>query len=461
MFFGPRDPPQNLPVCPSIGQGLTGDSPWGKCAQSSSLRMTPKGINYTITDYSREAWHSFLQETPMAILEVQRETRRPLVVPLRDMGPPPNEVQEHHKVIPQTILQSPEGRIHSDLWKLYAAFDKMYTNDSFSFPDYSLSPVLQLRACVPPPYYLIVGDGAITPVKEDGHQLYRLTCPACVLTNCLLVEGPSRSEMKIYLVLQPPYWMLPVNVTGPWYPNYGIQLALEISKRLHRTRRFLGLLVAGLIATVTVIASATVSVISLHESAQTASHVNELAHNISKVLATQERIDRKLEAQLEALQEALIYLGDQFAVLRTRFSLICHDAYKHICVTPLEYTNMTWGQVRRHLQGVWHDANTSLDLLQLQEEINAIASSSLSFPDPGDLAGTILHQLNGLNPFNILQHSLWIFIEIVSVISVILMLLCCFWRWGLTAFTTYQARMHMLQLQTIGGNVGGQTPEPG
>ncbi|XP_053057627.1 endogenous retrovirus group K member 18 Env polyprotein-like [Acinonyx jubatus] len=265
--------------------------------------------------------------------------------------------------------------------------------------------VLQLRACVPPPYYLIVGDGTITPVKEDRHQLYRLTCPACVLTNCLPVDGPSRSEMKVYLVLQPPYWMLPVNVTGPWYPNYGMQLALEISKRLCRTRRFLGLLIAGLIAAVTVIASATVSVISLHESAQTASHVNELAHNVSKVFATQERIDRKLEAQLEALQEALIYLGDQFAVLRTRLSIICHDAYKHICVTPLEYTNMTWGQVRRHLQGVWHDTNTSLDLLQLQEEINAIASSSLSFPDPGDLAGTILHQLNGFNPFNILQHS--------------------------------------------------------
>ena len=29
MFFGPRDPPRNLPMCPSAGQGLTGDSPWG------------------------------------------------------------------------------------------------------------------------------------------------------------------------------------------------------------------------------------------------------------------------------------------------------------------------------------------------------------------------------------------------------------------------------------------------
>ena len=120
--------------------------------------------------------------------------------------------------------------------------------------------------------------------------------------------------------------MLPVNVTGPWYPNYGMQLALEISKRLRRTKRFLGLLIAGLIAAVTVIACATVSVISLRESAQTASHVNELAHHVSKVFATQERIDRKLEAQLEALQEALMCLGDQFAVLRTRLSLICHDA---------------------------------------------------------------------------------------------------------------------------------------
>nr|XP_060467456.1 endogenous retrovirus group K member 8 Env polyprotein-like isoform X2 [Panthera onca] len=327
--------------------------------------------------------------------------------------------------------------------------------------EYYVSPVLQLRACAPPPYSLVVGDGTITPAKEDGHQLYRLTCPACALTNCLPVDGPSRSGMKVYLLLPPPYWMLPVHVTGPWYPNYGMQLALEISERLRKTRRFLGLLIAGPIAAVTVIPSATVSVISLHESAQTASHVNELAHNVSKALATQERIDRKLEAQLEALQEALMYLGDQFAILRTRLSLICHDAYKHICVTPLEDTNRTWGQVRRHLQGVWHDANTSLDLSQLQEEINAVAGSSLSFPDPGDLAETILHQLNGFNPFNILQHSFWIFIGIVSVISVILVLLCYFWRWGLTAFTTYQPRMHMLQLQTKGGHVGGRAPAPG
>ncbi|XP_042791752.1 endogenous retrovirus group K member 6 Env polyprotein-like [Panthera leo] len=274
MFFGPRDPPQNLPICPSAGQGLTGDSPWGICAQSSSLRMTPKDINYTITDYSRKA---------QLAQSVEHGTLDPRVV-----DPPPNEVQVHHKIIPQTILQSPEGRIHSDLWKLYATFDKIYTNDSFSFPEYYVSPVLQLRACVPPPYYLIVGDGTITPVKEDGHQLYWLTCPACVLTNCLPVDGPSRSGMKVYLVLQPPYWMLPVHVTGPWYPNYGMQLALEISKRLRRTKRFLGLLIAGLIAAVTVIASATVSVISLHESAQTASHVNELAHNVSKVFVTQE-----------------------------------------------------------------------------------------------------------------------------------------------------------------------------
>ena len=139
-----------------------------------------------------------------------------------------------------------------------------------------------------------------------------------------------------------------------------MQLAQELVKKLRRTRRFLGLLIAGIVATIALIASAAVSVVSLHENAQTTEHVNELARNVTIALDAQKRIDEKIEAQIEALKEAILYLGDQFVVLKTITQLTCHDAYKDICVSPLPF-NGSWENVRMHLQGVWNHANISLD----------------------------------------------------------------------------------------------------
>ncbi|CAD7674094.1 unnamed protein product [Nyctereutes procyonoides] len=258
---------------------------------------------------------------------------------------------------------------------------------------------------------------------------------------------------KLFLVQQPPYWMIPVDVRGPWYANFGMQLAQELVKKLKRTRKFLGLLIAGIVATIALIASATVSVVSLHENAQTAEHVNEFARNVTIALDAQKRIDEKIEAQIEALKEAVLYLGDQFVVLKTITQLTCHDAYKHICVTPLPF-NGSWENVRMHLQGVWNHANISLDLLKLQQEINVISQSMLHYEDPGDLAGEILNQLNGFNPFNSLKYSFWIFLVLIIGLILMYVMFACFCKKFNNQLNSSKAQLHFLHLKNIGGDVG-------
>ncbi|CAD7682659.1 unnamed protein product [Nyctereutes procyonoides] len=407
--------------------------------------FSPHEVDFPIFDLSRSARHT------------STSTLGPILKPLRStpsyMRIPNVELQEHTRAIPRSILLTSTGKIHRDLWKLYAAFDQIYTNDSISYPEAILNPTLRVRTCVPPPFFLVIGNGQVTVEKTKTPTFYRIHCPLCILTNCVPIDKKIDFNTKLFLVQQPPYWMIPVDVRGPWYANFGVQLAQELVKKLRRTRRFLGLLIAGMVATIALIASATVSVVSLHENAQTAEHVNELARNVTIALDAQKRIDEKIEAQIEALKEAVLYLGDQFVVLKTITQLTCHDAYKHICVTPLPF-NGSWENVRMHLQGVWNHANISLDLLKLQQEIDAISQSMLYYEDPSDLAGEILNPLNGFNPFNSLKHSFWIFLALIIGLILMYAMFACFCKKFNNQLNSSKAQLHFLHLKNIGGNVG-------
>ncbi|CAD7666395.1 unnamed protein product [Nyctereutes procyonoides] len=328
--------------CPYKGNALEGTYAFDDCQMYSPKTFSPHEVDFPIFDLSRSARHT------------STSTLGPILKPLRlipsYMRIPNAELQEHTRAIPRSILLTSTGKVHRDLWKLYAAFDQIYTNDSIGFPEAILNPTFCVRTCVPPPFFLVIGNGQVTVEKTKTSTFYRLHCPSCILTNYIPIDKKIDFNTKLFLVQQPPYWMIPVDVRGPWYANFGMQLAQELVKKLRRTPRFLGLLIAGIVATIALIASATVSVVSLHENAQTAEHVNEFARNVTVALDAQKRIDEKIEAQIEALKEAILYLGDQFVVLKTITQLTCHDAYKHICVTPLPF-NGSWENVRMHLQG--------------------------------------------------------------------------------------------------------------
>lgn len=193
-----------------------------------------------------------------------------------------------------------------------------------------------------------------------------------------------------------------VEVTGPWYANYGYQFALKLEKQLKQTCRFVVLHITGIAALVSLIATATVSSLALSQSAHTAEHVNILSRNISHAFSTQETIDRKILSRLDGLEEAVEYLGNQLSLFLTQMSLIYHGGYQHICVMPLPTYNHSWENVQRHLRSFWHHTNLTLDLDELQSQINTMRQSHLDITDPSNIAGQFLRTLRGFNPGNIL-----------------------------------------------------------
>lgn len=251
-----------------------------------------------------------------------------------------------------------EGMYHAELWKLAAAMGQT----AVVIGENSFAEVIRFnfstKACVPRPFLLVVGSGTVIPHSYWGiqgqHVMYNVHCEDCILTNCVPVTLPTRGTgpIMVFLVMQPPSVLLPIDVEGPWYANYGYQLALELQAQVRRTKRFLGLLIAGISAMVALVATATISSVALSQSVHTAKHVNSLAQNVSYALATQDHIDQKILSHLDGL-EAVEFLGSQLSILRTQMSLMCHGGFQHICVTSLQAQNYSWDTVKHHLQGVW------------------------------------------------------------------------------------------------------------
>jgi hypothetical protein len=65
---------------------------------------------------------------------------------------------------------------------------------------------------------------------------------------------------------------------------------LVIKKALIRLKSFVGLIIAGVLALVSLIASAVTSTVGLSQNIQTAHYVNHLSKNVSLTLLSQEAI---------------------------------------------------------------------------------------------------------------------------------------------------------------------------
>lgn len=203
--------------------------------------ISPQGVpDFSITDWSRKT----------------REE-------LRDTAFPPN-LPMHNVTIPGGIFSTAGGMFHSELWKLVTTMGPLGVQVTRNGYIPTLNINLTLRACVPRPFLLVVGSGTINSTSLSGKHFYNIWCNNCVLTNCWLVTLPlpSTSPTIVFVTMQPPYMLLPVEVEGPWYANYGYQFALEMQLQLKRIKRFLGLLIAGIAALVALIATATVALSS-------------------------------------------------------------------------------------------------------------------------------------------------------------------------------------------------------
>ncbi|XDA91091.1 hypothetical protein R6Z07M_019735 [Ovis aries] len=181
----------------------------------------------------------------------------------------------------------------TELWKLLAAFghgNRLYLQPNISGSKYGnvgVTGFLYPRACVPYPFMLIQGHVDITLLLNICH----LNCSNCILTNC--IRGVAKGE-QVIIVKQPAFVMLPVEITEAWYDETALELLQRINTALSRTKRSVSLIVLGIVSLITLRATAVTASVSLAQSIQAAHTVDSLSYNVTKVMGTQEDIDKKI-----------------------------------------------------------------------------------------------------------------------------------------------------------------------
>jgi hypothetical protein len=109
-----------------------------------------------------------------------------------------------------------------------------------------------------------------------------------------------------------------------------------------------------------------------------------------------------LEQQIDTLYNTIQIIREDVQSLVVKSNLKCHDIYQWIYFTSKIYNDIhyNWEEMQRHLQGIWHNSNTSLDILSLYIEIINLKNAApalLSF-DAADTADEIIHGLRSLFP---------------------------------------------------------------
>ena len=96
---------------------------------------------------------------------------------------------------------------------------------------------------------------------------------------------------------------------------YAIQLVYQA---LWWPKWFVAALILGITALIGIVSSFPISTTALVQEIHTANHVRKLTQNISTALYLQEQIDnKKLEVQLNTLEETVFYVGNQIQNLKT------------------------------------------------------------------------------------------------------------------------------------------------
>jgi hypothetical protein len=150
-----------------------------------------------------------------------------------------------------TPLMGPDGgTIQSDIRKLRAATAHInLTSHSGSFV------IKVLQVFVQHPFALLAGSINIS----KNRTIFYSSCSNCNLTSCVdnYING------SLLIVKQSPYILVPINFTGLWYHDRGLQVVKEIKSLLVREKRFVGLLIAGIVAAITAIATITIAAVAL------------------------------------------------------------------------------------------------------------------------------------------------------------------------------------------------------
>uniref|UniRef100_UPI004038BE72 inactive serine protease 35 isoform X1 n=1 Tax=Callospermophilus lateralis TaxID=76772 RepID=UPI004038BE72 len=315
-----------------------------------------------------------------------------------------------------------------------------------------------VTACVGSPYAILLKNQGTLKISKLEDETYDVVCEGCTLTNC--IDPNISASNHILIVHKPSYVMLPVKLDSVWYDDPGLQALDSVNQALIRPKRFVATLILGISALIGIIGSIVASTTALVKEVHTAHHVNQLSKNISTALMIQEHINTKLEARVNALKEAVLYIGNQIQNIKTRMTTRCHSQYKWICVTPhtYNYSKKTWSQIQCHLRGLWKNTNLTLDIDELQEKIKDISQAHISETTIPELADTFVSKLNSLvsskTLFSILINSglsILIILVLIFVLPVLFRLLS-------REIRSAHLKLKLLHLKNKKGGIGGGDP---
>ena len=147
---------------------------------------------------------------------------------------------------------------------------------------------------------------------------------------------------------------------------------------------------------IAIIVSVTVSAVALSKEVHIASLVDQLSKNVSVALTTQEVIDRKMENKVNALEEAVLLIGQEITNLKIKLSLKCHAEIKWMCVTPLQVNDSihSWECIRSHILGVWNHSDFSIDISKLHQDIQNMKQVESDFSSQW-LSNSLFKNLEG------------------------------------------------------------------
>ena len=189
-----------------------------------------------------------------------------------------------------------------ELWRVLAAMAPVTLHRPLNEQRYIV------WACMHSPYAFLLARNRNDFGVFEGETVYNVECVNCFISNC--VDGNDYSNYKaVMIVKQPPYLMVLVKLEGQRFDDYALKVLYEFNTLISQPKRFIAALVVGITALIAIIASVMFSAVVLSKETHTSLFVDQLSKNVSVALTTQEIIDKKIENKVNALEEAVLLMG--------------------------------------------------------------------------------------------------------------------------------------------------------
>lgn len=346
---------------------------WVYCMHNTEAKIVIPGSKYYVSDWSMDKPDSDYRQYLQHVIRYNWKDSL-IPSPLRI-----NRWNSFGWIAPMyTFNHKNNVYIQPQLWRLLLAVG----NVTLKRPN-AKENVYYVQTCVMSPYVLLLTNEFDNLQIVRKYHRFHVLCTECMLTTCII---PNMKVQIIMLLKKPAYIMLPVTLEESWYSDKGVKVIKRVSK-LMRPKRFVATLILGISALIGIVSSFSLAMYTLVKEVQTAQYINDLSKNISLALATQEVIDRKLENKVDALEEAVLHIGQELTALKIRLSFTCHAKFSWVCVTPLivNESEYTWEKIQMHILNVWNSSDIGIDLNKLHQQIHDIASSQLNI-NPSKIA---------------------------------------------------------------------------